>query len=437
MIASLFLVFTLTASRWGGTAQDVGWAIAADSNSVVMGGTQNWDTIIRKYSPNGTLIWNRQWQSEPQGGQDGVNAVALDSVGNVFATGNFKNTINFGGGPLVSAGGEDGFVLKLSPTGVHIWSRRFGGSIPVDSVGPHDRGRGIAVDAAGDVYVVGSFRSPTDFGNGLIPAGVGSNAFVVKYRGTDGAFLWVRVPTCDNTDLASSVAVDEYGDVFVAGHYAWTCNWGLGPHTSTGAGYDDFFLVKLASGTGNPLWTSYLPGSAITDRATGVATKLGDVYVTGYFYDGFECATNYTCMKANRYFADGFLLHFDSYEGMFLDYKELQGTSEVFANAVAADANGVAVTGTFWGSLDLGCGQVDSHGDYDAFMARFDRALICTRSDGFGGMSPDAGQGAALAPNGTMWGTGSFFGTAYFGPISLTAAGTGGARDGWVAGVSP
>ncbi|APR82564.1 Hypothetical protein A7982_07913 [Minicystis rosea] len=41
--------------------------------------------------------------------------MAVDDKGNVFLAGDFYGSVNLGGGSLVSAGGNDVFVAKLSP----------------------------------------------------------------------------------------------------------------------------------------------------------------------------------------------------------------------------------------------------------------------------------------------------------------------------------
>jgi hypothetical protein len=54
--------------------------------------------------------------------------VAVDGAGNVLLTGDFDGTVDFGGGPLTSAGSDDIFVAKLDAQGNHLWSKRFGDS---------------------------------------------------------------------------------------------------------------------------------------------------------------------------------------------------------------------------------------------------------------------------------------------------------------------
>ena len=68
--------------------------------------------------------------------------MAVDASGAVTFTGALQGTVDFGGGPLVSAGGADIFVVRLDPAGGHVWSRSFGdladqagGSVALDPSG--------------------------------------------------------------------------------------------------------------------------------------------------------------------------------------------------------------------------------------------------------------------------------------------------------------
>jgi len=85
------------------------------------------DIFVAKYSGvDGSHLW-----SKGVGGSsyDHANSIALDDNGDVLVTGDFQLTANFGGAPLTSSGTMDIFVAKYNGTdGSHLWSKRFGGS---------------------------------------------------------------------------------------------------------------------------------------------------------------------------------------------------------------------------------------------------------------------------------------------------------------------
>jgi hypothetical protein len=68
--------------------------------------------------------------------------------GDILVTGSFFGGIDLGGGPLVSAGMEDMFLARFSPTGAHVRSDRFGDA-------SYQRGACVATDAAGNLFAGG------------------------------------------------------------------------------------------------------------------------------------------------------------------------------------------------------------------------------------------------------------------------------------------
>jgi hypothetical protein len=84
------------------------------------------DVFVARYSGvDGSHLGSRQFGGT--GGASG-SSVAVDEIGNVVVTGYFSGTVDFGGGPLTSDG-NDIFVAKYKEVeGSHLWSARFGGA---------------------------------------------------------------------------------------------------------------------------------------------------------------------------------------------------------------------------------------------------------------------------------------------------------------------
>ena len=131
----------------------------------------NNDVFVAKYAGT-TGAW--MWSTHATGpGFENATGIAVDGSGNVAVTGIFDNSINFGGGALATAGSGDIFVAKLTGTsGSQLWSRRFGGTtndggsaVAIDGSGnvvitgwfvaTVDFGRGPLTSAGGsDIFVV-------------------------------------------------------------------------------------------------------------------------------------------------------------------------------------------------------------------------------------------------------------------------------------------
>lgn len=155
----------------------------------------------------------------PSWKRDFFGALAVDSSGNVLATGALTGTASFGGDPLKSAGGEDVFVAKLDGEGHHLFSRRFGDS------GVTQHGEAIAVDLAGDIVVSGVLDGTVDFGGGAlsVPAGTcpaeawcKQAGFVVKLD-PSGGHVWSR----SRAPVRSipGLALDSRGHILASGAY--------------------------------------------------------------------------------------------------------------------------------------------------------------------------------------------------------------------------
>ena len=76
--------------------------------------------------------------------------------------------MDFGNGPLTSAGGNDIFVAKFPPSGgTALWSKRFGG--PASTDGDYEKSFGIAAGPDGSTIVTGYFIGTTAFGADTLP----------------------------------------------------------------------------------------------------------------------------------------------------------------------------------------------------------------------------------------------------------------------------
>jgi hypothetical protein len=81
--------------------------------------------FIAKYAWDGTLTWVKTFSS---GSPVNIHDLKLDVNGNIYVGGNFTNSITFGSTTLDSYGDADGFITKLDPSGNVLWATSFGSS---------------------------------------------------------------------------------------------------------------------------------------------------------------------------------------------------------------------------------------------------------------------------------------------------------------------
>jgi hypothetical protein len=90
--------------------------------------------------------------------QDYGRGLAIDSNGNVYITGSFNRTADFGSIPLACPNNDasDIFVAKLNSAGIFQWAKRAGGD-------PNDSGYGINVTDDFNLFLTGYFSSHANF----------------------------------------------------------------------------------------------------------------------------------------------------------------------------------------------------------------------------------------------------------------------------------
>ncbi|PCI98808.1 MAG: hypothetical protein COB15_05075 [Flavobacteriales bacterium] len=114
---------------------------------------------IEKLDANGNILWHKKLAGEHARGE----SIAVDSSGNVYLTGKFKNNsapLDFDPGPgvytLNSNGGFDVYILELDSNGNFIGAKSIGG---INA----ETGREISLDASGNLYITGLYSGTVDF----------------------------------------------------------------------------------------------------------------------------------------------------------------------------------------------------------------------------------------------------------------------------------
>src|SRR5437870_6513041 len=159
--SALVTVTASAAPRWvhalGGTASDVGYGVAVDAsgNAVMTGRVESTVDLgggivcppaavfVSKTSQSGAAMWAKCLGGDLGGGTG--RGVAIDGNGNVLVTGKFSGTVDFGSGPLTSAGAAAIFLARYSAAGDPIWSRGFAGALTAGGTGVGVAGGGTVV----------------------------------------------------------------------------------------------------------------------------------------------------------------------------------------------------------------------------------------------------------------------------------------------------
>lgn len=328
------------------------FGVSIDTGAGVLQSTGQHEILVAKYSAAGVPLWSKRF-GDPN---DQISsAIGVDGSGNVVIAGSFKGTVDFGGGTLTSAGNSDAFVAKLDAAGNHLWSKRFGGPA-------YQEASSLAVGAAGNVVVVGSFAGTTDFGGGTFDAG-GTTDFFAVALAADGAHLWSKDFGDDaKGDSSIRVALGPSNEVMLAGTLRGSIDFGGGPLVTSGIEFDAFAAALDASG--NHLWSKRFGDASrqtvggVTTDAAGNVTIAGSLSGTADFGGGAITGAPGGSL---------FLARFDAAGNPVWSQRFGAGAG---AGAVAGAGSVLLVAGSLSGSLDLGTGVMTSQGSADIFVAK-------------------------------------------------------------------
>ncbi|APR87236.1 Tryptophan synthase alpha chain [Minicystis rosea] len=364
--------------------------------------------MIGKFTSSGACLWNKVAGT----GSAHTQAVGLDPAGNVYATGYFQGTMDWGCGVMTSSGTQpDVFVTKLNGSnGACLWSKRAGDASP-------QYGNGIAVDTAGNVYLTGMLVGQLDLGGGPITSAGNNDVFVAKLD-TNGNQLWGKRFGDGNTQVARALTLDGASNVLVTGQFAGSIGFG-GP-TLTSNGLFDAFLIKLDT-NGNHVWSKQF-GDAADQIGIGVAVdRTNDaVLAVGTFAGTINLGgAPLTSLGGN----DAYVVKLDT-SGNHVWSKAFGGPNNQNATTVAVDANGyIVVAGQLLGSADFGGGTLASAGNGDVWLGRYDPSGNHLWSKRYGDAATQSPASLSYDNNGNILLVGFLMGATDFGCGAVNGGG--------------
>lgn len=404
------------------------------------------------------VTWVRTWGGW---GEDAVHRVAVDRSGNVYVAGEFSGTVDFDPGAGVdnhdSNGSKDAFLAKYAADGTFQWARSWGGP-------GRDVAVGLAVDSAGNAYVVGPFQSTVDFDPDPVltalrtsNGGTMNNMYLSKFT-PGGSLAWVRTwGPSDGGGEAYSVAVDGADNVLVVGDFSGTStnfnpwdplhpDWHENHPPATGTiRLFDAFLSKFDP-AGDLVWARTWGGEGYDDGPGVTADALGNVYVAGMYASqtiNFDPAGGPAGLghpaQESGIVVDVFVSKFDA-DGKFLWVRTWGGTGadDVAGNVALDGLGGVYVSGRYGSQeCDFNPGGIpdlhSAHGSSDAFLVKYDTAGTYQWGRSWGESGLDAAGAVACNGRGTVYVVGNTVGAATFDPGRTDALTPQGAEDAFVA----
>ena len=216
--------------------------------------------LIVKYDSSGTEQWSRIYDG-PSGLMDIPRDMVIDDAGNVYVTGISEkiDSIDYNNYWMYKSTGVS--TIKYNSAGTLEW---------VDYL-PNSDVSDIEIDNSGFVYVVGASGT----------SGYLSNFMAAKFN-FNGNRIWVKNFSKNQLNLQSylsSVAIDDYGNVFVTGYEDHPTNYP----------YNNIHTIKYDI-SGTEEWDKiienvWITSSVNSEKLKVVVSNSGNVYVHGYLRD--------------------------------------------------------------------------------------------------------------------------------------------------------
>ena len=250
----------LFAQNIGGSDFDKGYGIATDSNDNVWAtgtfernididsdGTDDLisnggeDGYLAKFDSNGNLLF-----AQNIGGSDfdNGNAIATDSNGNVWVTGDFWGSIDMdsdGTDDLTSNGNYDSYVAKFDNNGNLLFAQNIGGS-------DLDGGNDIATDSNGNVWATGYFQGNTDIdrdGVDDLTSNGNIDSYIAKFD-NNGNLLFAQNIGGSSNDRGYGIATDSNSNVWGTGNFQGSIDIdGDGTNDLLSNGSSDGYIAKF------------------------------------------------------------------------------------------------------------------------------------------------------------------------------------------------
>lgn len=275
----------------GADDQDEAHALVVGAGGVVVAGTTydiGWGTPVREHSggydafvagvdsTDGSLAWN----TFLDGGLDYGFGLAAGGDGSLYVTG--TSNFNWGDPVRPHLGGSwvySAQVAKLTSAGALVWHTFLGEDVDPGASGYCHYGKEVAVDAAGNVYVLG--LSDHTWGTPIRPhPGAYDVTTFVARLGPDGALAWNTFLYGGGYDEQDStaLAVDGSGNVVAGGSSG---SWGT-PAEAHHGGFDA--SVAQISPVGALMWNTFVGGTG-SEHADALAVDSdGAIVLAGYGY---------------------------------------------------------------------------------------------------------------------------------------------------------
>ncbi|MGB3228169.1 MAG: T9SS type A sorting domain-containing protein [Saprospiraceae bacterium] len=323
------------------------------------GGSFDGKMLISKLDLDGNELWVGKIGGPSQ---IGSASITVDSLSNIYITGQFRGKVDFDSGPGVFTLSPTGsskaniYVLKLDVNGKFIWVKAFESESACHGIS-------VKVDLNNNVCILGNIIGPVDFDPGPGVFKLSSNerqydGFICKLD-SNGKLIWAKNFGGKKIEFTRYLDLDSKGNLYCTGYFYDIADFDPGPgvYELTCSGRDDIFICKF-NRNGELQWAKKVGGVGSDISWSVNVDQHDDVFLTGSFevtsdFDSIPGAQSLTSFGK----ADIFILKLDS-NGHFKCVKRIGGKGFDAAYDIKTDAkDNIYLTGIFQDTVDFNPGN--------------------------------------------------------------------------------
>jgi hypothetical protein len=311
-------------------------------------------------------------------GDDYVMSMKVDNDGNVILGGyTYSTDFPVTAGAIQTTKGiyEDGFVLKLNPTGTGLVYSTFLGGNNQDYINE------IAIDSVGNVFIEGdTFSSdlPVSSTAKQKIKAADRDSFVAKINSTGTGIEYLTYIGGNSYEYTNGIAIDSAGNAYIAGVTYSTdfpTTAGAKQTVLSGSGSTDCFATKVNPDGSDFLYSTYIGGTGYDNAEDISIDNAGNAYVVGRTNSTNYPVTTGAFQTTSKGSYDLVLTKINPTGSNWVYSTYLGGTSDQYVNAIAVDNEGKAtVVGYSYGKdfpTTAGAYQETATSNYPTFMTRF------------------------------------------------------------------
>lgn len=313
----------------------------------------SYDMYLAKFDTLGNLLWLNQFGGVDN---DGSRAVITDNNGNVYVSGYYWKTAQFGDSIIPNNNKMNFFIAKYDADGNFLWVKTVESSSSIS-------GYHLTCDLNNNIYSTGYMNGTITFGTNTFITSQ-EDIFLSKFS-SNGDILWSKKRGGASGDYPVSIITDTDGFVYSTGTFIGEATFDS--QILTSKGLNDVFVEKTDS-LSNQIWIKHLGGKFDDSGCSISFDDSNNLYLSGTFQDTLFVDSEYIVSNGNR---DMFLLKTNTNGNIYSINKYGSSGIEYGGRNIFVNSNKIYLLGSHTGSSVFGPDTLVS-ADYDPFLLRID-----------------------------------------------------------------